>query len=479
MENNIDKLFKSKFDNEQIDFNAHAWDKMSSLMDEEETTGSAPESKKRKRKGFFLMFFAGMIILSLGYVFMPENEEPESKISIAKNSKDNTFNRKATPIHKGDDNTSEKVSSDAQPNNYTTNIQEKETRTELRRESDKEINKELNKNYRTESNQSLPVSSQRTTNENANKIQKSNSVKTKSRIVINDKKTTYEPLTNEVDLDKKPLNKFKKMEEEYASRAGVKMNLSQSSVELDEFLTKEGDSIDADNNVSYSTTRKEDVIEKRDLFDFNRLAILDIEKLVINQERNISIPIITLLSDSRFLISLYAQMGVSDRLVLQMGSRLSYRINNELSISTGLIYEMDKQDNSKIFVEEKIYSFGSTLVNRSFQTDKRQSINVPFRFSRSFNKFSLLGGLTFQYNLLTRGSMLEGQELGDFFNVENENVKKININYSIGGAYQISRMLSIHGGVEYRPSFVKKSTLGTNSSYVTPYIGINYSLIKF
>ena len=79
MENNLDKLFKSKLEGQEPDFHPAAWDRMEGLLEEE---GMLPIQKKKKSRVIYLpILMVGFLLSIWGFeALKSHNGEGEGRL---------------------------------------------------------------------------------------------------------------------------------------------------------------------------------------------------------------------------------------------------------------------------------------------------------------------------------------------------------------------------------------------------------------
>lgn len=454
MENNIDKLFKSKMGTDIPEFDPLAWDKMQAMIEDEQT---------RKPKGGFLLWGKllglGVLILVsvIGLNYNVTNEKSSTaaeELAISGNITNEVARRSQNRSNEDKVNQLDKTETSSIV--ATTNITDKDNN--IKTTIEKIEQKEKQKINRKEVQYSKSIVNKLSKSTYEEKSTKSNTIeqfasRSANRIygtnIIREEQNTDNAYNIRSSLASKSIDA-----EQENNRVAKESNLDQ--VNTDEVL-------------------QNDILRQIDYLDLLELKVID------NENESLPSPIITITKPSRFTIGILGTVGYNNGFGFQVGPNISYAINNTYSLISGVNFELSDYDSGpQLILKNKVYSFGSQITEKTFALNRRTSVNVPLMISRGIDKFNVSAGISANINLGQYGSISQGSEINPRSAwVTNDSFKKVNINYHLGTSFRISRRLSAHGSLEYRPSlFTTDAIVDRNNAAVIPRFGIEYLIIK-
>lgn len=185
-------------------------------------------------------------------------------------------------------------------------------------------------------------------------------------------------------------------------------------------------------------------------------------------------------SDTKFRIGLVTNLAFNEGYISQTGVSLDYFINSDWSLNSGIAFEYSNYDSgSVISVIDKVYSFGSKLLERSISMNKRTAINLPLRIKKTFNKLSAFAGFSLNYHIAGNGTIDDGEGNIRSVWVSNDVFNPLTINYQLGASYLMNRRLELNVGLSYRNNGISSDVNSEKSgSKIYPNLGFNYLIAK-
>ena len=96
MENNIDKLFKSKLGGLEPEFHPAAWERMEGLLDESGMTPAQDEKSDRTRIIYLFLLFFGIVFSVVGFQKLQSTHTGDKGSALVSSNTPNTENKATT-----------------------------------------------------------------------------------------------------------------------------------------------------------------------------------------------------------------------------------------------------------------------------------------------------------------------------------------------------------------------------------------------
>jgi len=475
MENNLDKLFKSKLGGQEPEFNPAAWDRMEELLDD---VGMIPTKKKnnRSKRIYLSLLFFGLLLSGIGYVTIKSSSalgEGSTLVdSMGSNSEATKIEQEAIP------------STVKSINNQISNApveSEEEAQKQTFNKSIKDV-EEIEITSKGESFDGNEISLTKHSNEKNNSRNSDNASKRKKPISFASN-ILYSANNERKSIDK---NQIISVEENTVNTVvldDVSVREKPESGEIPYVNTvKEVKSdliIEADKSKTESTIIE--VLKNKETLP--TVAFLNTSTDILASPVLQITPQIQMLKASLFEVGLQASVRLNGGNGYSIGPYVSYNIGKGYSINLGGQFDSQNfNDGPGISVFDKVYSFGSIINERVFVLDNQKSVRLPFGLKKSFSKFDLSTGIFFKKVFVSDGNISDSGKvnLSEKASIENEFIKSMTISFQVGGSVQITRFFDLDVGIEYRPkTFKTDQTISTNFSNYYPTIGLRYKLFKF
>jgi len=493
MENNIDKLFKSKLGGDSAPYDPAAWGRMASLIDEdEEVNGNGIPTAKSRWKSY--LGLALLLIISL-IGFWQFNGKSDSSIAM----KTSSANDKESWSALNSDNENIDLAKYTGDNENGENDENGSLNSTPNTSYNTQINnQEITQNSISEKNNqttSSPQTSESIDILNSNNDNNSNSKRNDEIITQNSNQNYREnDFANKIDKDNVIVGN---LGSENNSDVSSSFNSDLMNKEIDsEFVNKESSNTDAKNQEFDNKYFDKNTLNNTPNQQENNALILNpnlrntllefpflktsTSKLA-NDYKEI-VPVMTQVKDnSRFQIGIFSNLAVSQGYIAQAGVGLDYKIRSDWSLMSGFGLEYASYNNgAEVTVQDKLYSFGSTLVDRTMKMNKRTSIVMPIQLKRSFNSLSVYGGLLLNYHLAGNGILddTEGNEVSVW--VTDDVFRPLTLSYQVGASYLMARRVEINVGMMYRTSEISNTVSAQNAgSTIYPSVGFNYLIAKY
>lgn len=471
MENNLDKLFKSKLEGQEPDFHPAAWDRMEGLLDD---AGMVPIQKKKKsRMIFVLILFFGLLFSIAGYLTIdPSQLSGEGSPRISVEAPMNVQNKTS--------NNASKTEEDIQLRDQKKDQTAPNVLSEPNLRS--ETNSTLKPNFASKATSSgtRPVGSdnllRRTTSTSTFKESSFNKIKT---LEENSGKDTNESSTSQSFKGNDAITVLKGNDRNWTS-IDNDPTLNSKSLQEDE-TASEGDL----QWTSFIDPKVKDVnleVEPGINLTIKALDLLAINTSSIDYPKRFIIPQIDKLEKSLFVIGFQSAIRFNDGVGYTIGPSLSYAIGQGYSLNTGVLFDSQNFGRGpEMSVFDKAYSFGSTLSERKFSLNIQRSIRLPLSISKGFRGYHLLVGLMLNKELSTGGSINTGDiNTAESAIIDSEMINPTTISFQIGASASLSRYFELGIGIEYRPKpFSADPSISNNKGKFYPSLSLGYKLFKF
>ena len=458
MENNLDKLFKSKLGGQEPDFHPAAWDRMERLLDEE---GMVPIQKKKRKKSraiYLSLMIIGFALSILGYESIKQQYGTGegsnlANSDISKSTIDNKVNSENRPVTK----------------NITTI--KSESNTSLAKESNTSLAKASNTTLATaqkqnESSTPLVYSINKTAIENQS---------SKQRILSNNNASPTR------SSQKEHINGIS---EQTKNRAFYDDPISEdisriNETDIDE-KAKENRSLEFNKKPA-----KRDILKNENGINSTLVPVasLDIMKGQLLIPNRLITPQIQMLKASLFDLGVQSSVRFGDGFGYSIGPYISYNMGKGYSIELGGQFDAQNfETGAKMSVFDKVYSFGSTLNERTFTLSNQKSFRLPLTMTKEIYGFDLYTGLIFNKVITTEGIIADAPDVptAESTRIGSEMIKSTNFSFQIGASLSLNRYFDLSIGVEYRPrKFVEDQSIADNPNRLYPSLGLRYKLFKF
>lgn len=496
MENNIDKLFKSKLSGDSAPYDPAAWGRMAALIDEdEEVNGNGVPPPKRRWKsylGLALLLIISLIgfwqfsgVLDSSTALKTTSANDKESWSALNSDNKNVDLSEFTAVN--DNKINDQKGSVNSASNISSNTKNK--KQEITQKSISKYNEESNlttsklknlKNVDILNSQNGNISNRNgnveigTGNSSQNYFENDlvNEINKDNVIAENLKSNS----NSDVGTAYNPENINKKLDSNFINKA--------SSI-ADDKSTQSLDKIFSDKKTAYTTPNKNEnnvSILNSKLRNTNlEFPFLETSTSKLTKEYKEIIPLMTQVrADSKLQIGLFSNLAVNQGYIAQAGVGIDYKIQTDWSLMSGLGLEYANYNNgAEVTVQDKLYSFGSTLVDRTMKMNKRTSIVLPIQLNRSFNNLSVYGGFLLNYHLAGNGNLddSEGNKISVW--VTDDVFKPLTLSYQLGASYLMTRRLELNVGMIYRTSEISNNVSAQNSdSKIYPSFGFNYLIAK-
>lgn len=469
MENNLDKLFKSKLEGQEPEFHPAAWDRMERLLDE---SGMTPVQKpKRSRRIFFILFFLGIIASGIGYMSIQSlstvesgstrvdnlgqsNEDLEDEIlQPIKEKKQYKSIGDATPRH------------ESKPINIRKEENNKPTNTNSNAITQASLNVSNGRKSEFEDGRTSPIQHQSQTSLSP--------VLTSSLSVGTTEDRTYDEYS-ESSVENSNHNMLpQKIESTHPSNVSGKQEAkvgSELSI-LDTGQKSDSEDLHLEIKIGYEALQ------------LVPIELLSTRSHLLSSPEGLVVPQIEIQKNSPLMIGVQATLRPGRGMGYSFGPYAKYQLGSGYSLVISGQYDYQQfEAGPELSVFDKIYSFGSELQERKFHLTRQRSIRIPVVLHKQFSGFGLFAGANIGRAFISGGSASRIGETTteDFSNVDNELLHKWNFAAQVGGSVDINRHFSIDLGLEIRSAvLVEDPSVSNNPSRYLPSLGLRYNLFKF
>ena len=483
MENNLDKLFKSKLEGQDPEFNPAAWDRMEGLLDD---VGMIPTNKKpnRARIIYLSLLLVGLLFSGIGYVTIKSSNTfgegstmtdniipdstPETETAYSSTTK-TTSNSASINSSKNKDQTQSQTQSLIQDQTQISDKLKVETGkfenlngandlmdNELKRAAISDEETEISSDSRVETiNEPSSLASRILNSSNHSK----------NSIEGGRPKNTVESFRNTTSSDKTNLEENEEFEK--ASIANSKKEIFAAPINERE------------------KTKDEAIVAEQ----FKTIELLPLMTSLETRTKKLEFadlhitPQIQIKKASLFEIGLVGSTRINGDFGYSIGPYINYSIGNGYSINIGGQFDsQDFKDGPSVTVYDKVYSFGSKTSERNFILSNQKSLRVPLGLRKSFNRFDISTGIIVKKIFVSDGSISESLdgEVVESASIDNEFLESTTLSFQLGASIGVTRFFDLDVGMEYRPkAFSSDSSISANAGKYYPTIGLRYKLFKF
>ena len=480
MENNLDKLFKSKLEGQDPDFHPAAWDRMEAILDEE---GMTPSEKDRPRRGvvIYLSFFLlGILIATIGFNLFdaPNDFEAGSTLVQSENtvqnqpSNDKILENKN--LHLTKNNSSSTLSKPTTTAAIETN---NHSQSPLFEKIDEvhDINADLMSEPSVESQQEFEspgeVLKQRTTADIAN-AENLVTVISPNLQTSDEEMSKTELLVNPIGQNQKIMGNEEIGENKLANGEIVELGTLEDGASIIAPLEK-----DQNDEAQGETELLQRSILEGWPFLSTQTSDLEAPERLITPQVSIHNP------SKGIQMGIQASIRSNEGVGYAVGPYMSFGIGHGLGMNLGAMLDVQNFGSGpEITVTDKIYSFGSTLIDRTFTLGNQQSLRIPISIEKSFGPVRLLTGMAVRKEFATGGMISESgvEGGGESATISSEMIRPWTFSFQLGTVVEINRYFDIDLGIDYRPGVVSEDpTVTTQKSKIYPSIGLRYKLFKF
>jgi len=477
MENNLDKLFKSKLGGQEPEFHPAAWDRMEGLLDE---AGMVPVQKKKKnRNGIFYLTLLciGILFSVIGYSTLTSENIIGEGSTMADSMNSNLESNQNNNNNRPSNNSKSEIS-----NTITSNSTTSYTTKTISNQDQKINDVDNNRSSQTANSEQGNVSIQRLTPNNSIK----NDVETKAIDIKQTITQINQTAGNENDLHNKPIA-------DLSQRIIAKSNYGSDAIKNDEsaaeVIIQQKIEINKDKSLSQEEYIENEIGIAEPLEDKTRIELVALDLLNMRNgslsapDRLIN-PKVQILKPSVFEIGIQSSIRRSNGLGYSIGPYVRYNMRGGYSLNVGGQFDSQSFGNgAELSVFDKVYSFGSELIERKFTVSNQKSMRIPVELRKSFGGFSLSTGAILNKVFATQGITPDEEnpgQIGDSFNIDSEMIHPITISLQLGASFNLSRHFEMDFGVEYRPkAFVDDTSIANDSGKYYPSLGLRYKLFKF
>lgn len=473
MENNLDKLFKSKLEGQEPEFSPAAWDRMEGLLDD---VGMIPAQQKpnRSKRTFLFLLFSVLLLSGIGYISMKSSNILGEGSTLANDME--TLNEENKTKEKEILSTTRPSSQSIRISKDKSNVTSKEQNIDAEIKNENQVQKlRSEKSFDGNENHSTSTSNE-------------SKIKTKSNdLSLDGQPTSYLANVANSRVEKnKSLNKVdpQSSEENIIDDNKVEnINANKRTESLENALVNSSKEVDSDVSDGGDRRGNEsaliDALTAKDLIPL--IAQLD-TKVGILKSPDVKItPQLQMPKPSLFEIGVQGSVRLNGGRGYSIGSYISYNIGKGYSVNLGGQFDSQNFENGPgISVFDKVYSFGSKIHERQFVLNNQKSLRVPLALKKTFNKFDIYTGIVVNRVLVSEGNISDQGENMVSAAIDNEFIKSMTYSFQAGASVELTRFFDLEVGIEYRPKpFISDSSIFTNSSQYYPTIGLRYKLFKF
>ena len=477
MENNLDKLFKSKLEGQEPVFHPAAWDRMEGLLDKE---GLAPTVKKKYNRSriIYLSFFFIGLLSCVGYFMMDSVQNFGEGSSLVEST------------------TSPNAKTDVSTIRTQESIRKEEATTKTNSNTEIVSSRSDISSQPSTANTSLPTTSSNQLQQNYTTQYEEKSTLANSKSKISNSKSTQEKAQSKtfksylasdaVVVERSPLSNSN----EIISGLDTESNLL-SSVNQDEVNKKQDQMEDEtfsshstgqDLNTAFRETKETnlDILQTKTLLP--SISILNTRSENLEFMAQIIQPQITKLETSKFEIGILTSARFNQGNGYSFGPYLSYGLGKGISMNVGSMIDVQNYNQGpSVTVINKVYSFGSTISERTFSLNYQTSISIPVSIQKSFGKFGISTGFAVNKILASKGNIAQGAEVQESsVYVDSDMMRSTTFNFQVGGSVNINRYFDFNVGIEYRQkSFLEDDSVLNNTNNFYPSLGLKYKLFRF
>ena len=520
MENNIDKLFKSKL-GDTTPYDPAAWGRMAALIDEDEDVNGGPILPPRNRWKIYLGITLLLMISVIG--FWQFNMESNSDLAM----KHTPLNDKESwsalnSDHKSIDLSSLDINSEKQISNNSENQIDNNSKEQIsaRSKSSEQHNKAITKSSivqedlegvqstisRVEQVNSRTQSPRQQVNakgvKRTTKVTNEGTIQSSGEAIKNDTKHSSESDSRSTSsqLDNGNISKQSNGDSEvenYNRKSPIESEERVSKLDIQDASIDDRDkTVFTSNDIVAKAEENKSRSSVSDNESSDHVLILnpDLRKEVLNfpfmntitsdleNDYKEVLPVSVQVKDNTKLeVGVFSTLAFNKNYISQTGINVGYKLNRDWSLYSGLGFEFASYyDGGMITVQDKLYSFGSTFVDRNLELQKRTAAILPISIERSFGVMSLRGGISVNYHIAANGSIDDGDGSITSIWVTDDVFRPLSISYAAGALYDVNRNLKLIAGIIYRPSEVNAMTnsQGVNAK-LYPTVGLNYIIAKY
>lgn len=477
MENNLDKLFKSKLGGQEPEFHPAAWDRMEGLLDE---AGMVPAQKKKSNRSriiYLSLLFIGILFSLVGYNVYSSSDSNGEGSTIVDSSKSKLTSKQTLVLDQElVDNSSSSISNqtslfDTDP---STTIKKVTANNELEKATSSHPLKRSNERVGLMENANTKTTFQNTVAKNSKaEFTNSNQVIINNAIQNNQTKTPSSDESNSKSENEIGDNKNAGLDlpfENSLTSDGRNSNISESMPEIDLNITT---SINEKTNNAQAEERFRTKLIPIDNLK-SKSSYLLFGNRIITPQIHKSIP-------SLFEIGIQASTRFNDGMGYSIGSYLSYNIGGDFAVS--IAGQFDAQNfgqGPELSVFDKVYSFGSKLIERKYVLSNQKSIRMPITLRKTFSGFGLYSGVILNKVLVSEGALNAMEGSNESIAIDHELIKPLTASFQLGAAVSLSRYMELNAGLEYKPKAFATDPATTNSyNKYYPSLGLRYKLFKF
>ncbi len=464
MENNLDKLFKSKLGEQEPEFHPSAWEKMEGLLD---VAGMIPvgEKSNKPRKFYSLFLIFGILISVIGYYLIQSNNVNGEGSTLIGSGNSNLESKQTIKANF-------KTTSGANSNrSNSTKVIAGQNKDEMTHSSS------IQKSY-------SPQEIESTDNPNINEDNlyvPENSVISNTKLlgqVMNPASETIE--TDNGDRTK--INVGNTLQNDLVTKKLI-INQSKSKIIKDHTPNQN------ENNIPYIKSSVESENSIPDLQELKSKEILPFLNVLNTKQGHLLFshrlitPQIQKIKSAIFEIGIHTSIRYNAGLGYSIGPYISYTIGKRYAINLGGQFDSQNfEGGPELIVFDKEYSFGSKLRERKFSLSNQKSLRIPLVLRKSFQGFSLSSGVMFNKVFASGGSISKAGDgnVEEGVIIDNEMIHAITISFQLGASMSLSRYLDFDFGIEYKPkTFVTGPSTSKDNNKYYPTLGLRYKLFKF
>ena len=459
MENNLDKLFKSKLRGQEPEFHPAAWERMEGLLDASGMTPTQEDKPKRSRRFFWIFFLVGLLFSSVGYYTSQSDTMSDKGSTLVESSLTESKSTLQNSINKNSTNNN-KVTQTTSGNNLTSSDNENKTPTNTLNEISK------------------PSTAQTTENSTLTKKDVFNNRKERNSSTITFKKDGSNPSVIDDEMEYEMIERSL---EEPTQKDNTPLDIST----LNNTSTNTGLVVHNENEEAALDLNDSNNSEVKDLKVINEMLPqmdwLETKTGAINSKSGLIIPQINVAKPSLFELGIQASFRPGSATGYSVGPYLAYGVGKGISVQIGGQFDSQSFENGpNLSIYDKIYSFGSELRERNFVLSNQKSVRIPLTVQKRFSNFSLSSGVILNQVMQSNGAMDLQDGGSEIISADHELIRTRTIAYHFGASVGLNRYFELDFGAEYRPrTLINDAATSNNGSTFYPSVGLRYKLFKF
>ncbi len=496
--NNLDKLFKSKLGDDIVPYDPAAWGRMAALIDEDDdVNGNGVPPRKRHWKTFLGLALLLIVSLIGFWQFSTVSSSSTAMKNTSSNDKENWNNLNSDynteDFSKYGDSGNDKI------NNQNSVSQKENDNTNILNSNNQETKHEIKIDKSGNNQQQASI--------NDNPITSINSTDLNGDLFTNTRNADFlsddNPLDNGMSITESATDTKKSIsgESKSLSNSDKKSEVNSENISSEDrsTLTKQSTytGITSNQEVNRTNTEKDSQFPTslNDQKNEDKVSLLNPEirdgvlefpflKTATNKltlEEKEIVPLMTQVNKKdKFNIGLFSSLAYNQGYISQTGIGVDYKVRPDWSIMCGLGFEYAKYNNGAIVtVQDKQYSFGSTLVDRTMTLNKRNALILPIQLKKSFDQLSVHGGVLLNYHIAANGNINNAEGAEESVWVTDNVFNPLTMSYQVGVSYILSRRLELNAGLVYRKSEIDNTVNAQNSgSKAYPSFGFCYLIAK-